>query len=103
MVFRYAFTLSKTGPMAYLSHLDLMRLLARACRRAGLSLALSQGFSPRPRLRLKRAVKLGVPFEAETGEMVLKDLVAPQELEDRLRRALPQGISVTNIAMLEQK
>ncbi len=102
MNFRYAFELTKTKEMTYLSHLDLMRLLARAARRALIPLALTQGFSPRPRLRLKRAVKLGVPFEAEPGEMVLKDLVAPQELAERFRTVLPEGICVKKIELMEQ-
>ena len=103
MSFRYAFTLSKTGEMVYLSHLDVMRLLARACRRAGVPLALTQGFSPRPRLRLERAVKLGQAFDAEPGEMVLKDLVPPQELGRRLRPALPEGIEIRDIAYIEER
>ncbi len=103
MAFHYAFTLSKTGEMAVLSHLDVMRLLGRACRRAGIPLALTQGFSPRPRLRLKRAVKLGVPFTCEPGEMFLKDRVPPQELAERLRQALPEGICVKEIVFIEQR
>ena len=103
MLFRYVFTLSKSGEMVYLSHLDVMRLLARAARRAGIPLALTQGFSPRPRLRLERAVKLGVSFEAEPGEMLLKDLVAPQELAERFRRALPEGVCVKDIELIEQR
>ena len=103
MIFRYAFTLSKTGEMVYLSHLDLMRLLSRAARRAGVPVALTQGFSPRPRIRLQRAVKLGVSFEDEPGEMVLKDLVAPGELTERLRRALPEGICVKDIGLIEER
>jgi len=101
MPFRYAFSLSKTGEMAYLSHLDVVRLLARACRRAGVPLALTQGFSPRPRLRLARAVKLGQAFEAEPGQMILKDLVAPQEVAQRLRQALPEGLCVKDIHLIE--
>ena len=103
MSFRYAFTLSKSGEMIYLSHLDVMRLLARAARRAGVPLALTQGFSPRPRIRLERAVKLGQGFEAEPGEMVLKDLVAPQELTERFRQALPEGICVKDIGLIEER
>ncbi|MGE5280507.1 MAG: TIGR03936 family radical SAM-associated protein [Deltaproteobacteria bacterium] len=103
MVYRYTFTLSKTDEMVYLSHLDLMRLLTRAFRRSGAALALTQGFSPRPRLRVARAVKLGMSFEAEAGEVELKDLMAPRELAARLDAALPLGIRVDDLVLATQQ
>jgi len=103
MGFRYSFELSKTGPMVYVSHLDVMRLLARSARRAGVPLALTQGFSPHPRICMKRAVKLGLAFTAEPGEMVLRSEMDPRDLGARFRRALPEGICVDNIVKIEQR
>jgi len=36
----------------FISHLDLMRLWQRAIKRAGISVAYSEGFSPHPRISL---------------------------------------------------
>jgi radical SAM-linked protein len=99
MSYRYTFALSKSGEMIYLSHLDLMRLLARACRRAGIPVALTQGFSPHPRIRVERAMKLGVSFEDGAGEMVLVSPMPPDDLAARLRTALPGEICVKEIVL----
>ena len=40
------------GALRYVSHLDVMRVWERVCKRAGLPLSHSQGFSPRPKIAL---------------------------------------------------
>jgi hypothetical protein len=42
--------ITKTGLTRYMSHLDFVRTVERAVRRAGLPIVLSSGFNPRPRL-----------------------------------------------------
>jgi radical SAM-linked protein len=93
-MYKINFEFSKKGLMRYISHLDLMRLLTRAMRRAGLPLKLSEGFSPHPKLSLSRALKLGVESENEQGAIVLKEFVKTEEVKRRLQEQLPEGISV---------
>ena len=64
---RYRFVYEKLGSSAYLSHLDLIRLLPRAFRRAELPLFYSQGFHPKPDMTFGPALSLGV---ASLGEVV---------------------------------
>lgn len=80
--------------MKYISHLDLMRLLMRAMRRAGLPLKLSQGFSPHPKLSIKRALKLGLESDNEEASITLKESMAPQDFKERLQQQLPEGIEI---------
>jgi len=80
--------------MRYISHLDLMRLFARAMRRADLPLKLSEGFSPHPKLSLKRALKLGVESENEEASIILKFPVTPEDFKNRLQKQLPEGIKL---------
>src|SRR4029077_15867803 len=47
----YRIRFAKVGRAAFLGHLDLVRLIARSFRRADLPLAMTRGFSPKPRLR----------------------------------------------------
>ncbi|MFQ5680765.1 MAG: TIGR03936 family radical SAM-associated protein [Candidatus Omnitrophota bacterium] len=89
------FYFSKKGLMRFISHLDLMRLFARAARRAGLPLFISQGFSPHPKIRLKRAIKLGEEREREEGEIVLSEQIGKEEFCQRLNRHLPEGVTVS--------
>jgi len=59
---------TKTGRMAYISHLDLARLFVRVLRRAGLRPAYSRGFNPHPRLSFCLPLSLGQHSECELLE-----------------------------------
>ena len=83
--------------MRYISHLDLMRLFTRAMRRADLPLKMSEGFSPHPKLSLKRALKLGVESEHEEASIVLRFPVEPADFKNRLQKKLPEGIEVKDV------
>lgn len=83
--------------MRYISHLDLMRLFARAMRRADLPLKLSEGFSPHPKLSFKRALKLGLESENEEASIILKFPVTPEDFKNRLQKQLPEGIKVQDV------
>src|SRR6185295_6813202 len=67
----YRLRFAKVGRAAFLGHLDLVRLLARSFRRADLPLAMTRGFSPKPRLVFGPALGLGVP---SLGELIDADL-----------------------------
>ncbi len=93
-MYKVNFIFSKTGMMKYISHLDLMRLFMRAMRRADLPLKLSEGFSPHPKLSLKRALKLGLESEHEEGTIALRFPVSPDEFKNKLQPQLPEGIRI---------
>jgi radical SAM-linked protein len=67
----YRIRFAKVGRAAFLGHLDLVRLLARSFRRADLPLAMTRGFSPKPRMTFGPALGLGVP---SLGELMDVDL-----------------------------
>lgn len=96
-MYRVNFSFSKKGLMRYISHLDLMRLFARAMRRADLPLKLSEGFSPHPKLSLKRALKLGLESENEEASIILKFPVTPEDFKNRLQKQLPEGIKLQDV------
>jgi radical SAM-linked protein len=96
-VYKINFTFAKKEAMRYISHLDLMRLFTRALRRAGLPLKMSEGFSPHPKLSIKRALKLGVESENEEASVLLKELVNYEEFKARLQAQLPKGIEIKNV------
>jgi len=91
------FVFSKKGLMKYISHLDLMRLFMRALRRADLPIKMTEGFSPHPKLSIKRALKLGIESETEEAAIVLKDQINHEDFKNRLQRQLPEGIEIKNV------
>ena len=93
-MYKIDFVFSKKGAMKYISHLDLMRLFMRALRRAMLPLKITEGFSPHPKLSMKRALKLGIESDSEEAAVVLKEYIEPEAFRKRLQEQLPKGIEV---------
>ena len=87
---------TKEGPAVWISHLDLMRLLMRAFRRAGLMLKHSQGYSPHPELSILMPLSVGVSSGCELADFELED--GGEEicaaLPGLLNPVLPEGIRV---------
>jgi len=106
----YRIRFAKLGRAAFLGHLDLMRLLARSFRRADLPLAVTRGFSPKPRISFGPALGLGVPSLGELMDVDLEHVVpglrsweigdaarselAAEEVLDRLAGVCPPGIEI---------
>jgi len=91
-VCRLRFGFSKRGTLAWISHLDTLRLLHRALRRSGLPVSFTGGFHPLPRLQIALPLPLGVEGLEEWLDMELVEpLEAPQALQ-RLQQELPDGL-----------
>jgi len=80
------------GDQRYLSHHDMMRLWERAMRRAGLPLRMSEGFNPRPRMSLVEPRSVGIRSDAELFEFELGDWMSNDDVLERIRCQLPEGI-----------
>jgi radical SAM family uncharacterized protein/radical SAM-linked protein len=89
---RYRLRYAKLGPAAFLSHLDLVRHLPRAFRRAGLEIYYSKGFHPKPGLSFGPALGLGIPSLGEWLEVKLVETLSGDELLRRLRVVSHPGI-----------
>ena len=87
-------TFCKKGIMRYISHLDVLRLFQRAVKRAGLPVALSQGFTPHYRISFDKALKLGVESDSEKAVFALERWMDPKEFTIRMNEKLPEGIKV---------
>ncbi len=83
---------TKIGPIALLGHLDLIRELPRTFRRAGLRIAYSKGFHPKPDLSFAPALSLGVASLDEWVDAQIMDAPSADELLARLALAAPEGL-----------
>jgi radical SAM-linked protein len=93
----------RKGPeVRFLSHLDLVRAMERAVRRAGLPMAYSEGFSPRPIMSYSFALPVGVLSEAEYADFRLTEELEPAEFMELFNRHLPPGFRVLQAAHLPQ-
>lgn len=86
-------TFARRGPARYLSHLDTSRVLQRTFARAGISIALSQGFRPKPRISLPLPLPVGAAGLAELAVVeVAAETAASTESLKALRAAAPPGV-----------
>lgn len=99
---RIRITFAKTGPLRYIGHLDLHKLWERASRRAGVSLAYSQGFHPQPKIQLASALPLGFSSRCEVADLWVEDEPNPN-LQNELQTALPSGIVIQNMLEVEER
>lgn len=81
----------------FISHLDLVRLWQRACQRAVIPLAYSEGFSPHPKISLAAALALGVTSEAELMDIFLTRQVSPHFFISALSQELPRDIEILQV------
>ena len=90
----------KEGRAAFLGHLELVEIFKRACRRAGVDLALSAGFNPQPKISFLTALPLGVPSLDEYVKMEPARPLAASELMARLAEALPEDLTLRAARLL---
>ena len=81
----------------FISHLDIMRLWERALRRAQISLAYSEGFSPHPRISLAAPLPVGVTSEAELMDVFVTRLVSPHWFNAVTSQQLPPSIEILGV------
>lgn len=92
--YRLRLTFATSGPLAYVSVLDLGRIWERSLRRAGVPLKYSQGFNPRPRLQFAAPLPTGCGGEAEWLDLWLAEPWEPARLLAALQGQTPAGLTV---------
>jgi len=97
---RYRFVYEKTGPAAFLSHLDVIRALPRSFRRLEIPLFYSSGFHPKPDMTFGPALSLGVASLAEAVDMRIAADLEPSEILEDLNAGAQPGIRFTGGARL---
>ena len=85
------------GPLRYVSHLDLMRVWERVCKRADLPVATSHGFSPRPKIALAAPLAVGVTSEAELLDILLTSRVDLDAALRSLSAELTPGLRIIEL------
>jgi radical SAM family uncharacterized protein/radical SAM-linked protein len=92
IVFRYHVFYSKTGPARFISHNDLMNILQRAFRRAGVVAVFREGFHPKMHMSFVPALPLGMEGKDESFEFKSPSDMAESDFISALNRNVPPGI-----------
>lgn len=91
---RYRLRFSKTGPLAYASHHDLMMLMESMLRRGGIEMAFSEGFTPHAKIMFASALSVGVESMGEYADIITVRNYAAEDLADHLNAFAPNGLRI---------
>lgn len=96
-------TFSKSGRAVYISHLDLMRTMQRAFKRAGLPIWYTQGFNPHAYIMFPLALSLGISSNVEIMDASLTEDIPCDVVTKMLNSALPTGLKIIKTAIPVKK
>lgn len=99
----YLLRYAKTGDARYLSLHDVRRAWERATRRAGLPLAYSRGFRPKPRLTFGPPLAVGSEGLRECVVLSLREDVPPDSVRERLASATADGLAVGEVRRVARR
>lgn len=105
MTAKFRVSYSKLGKVRFLGHRDVARIWERTLRKAEIPVAMSTGFTPRPRIAFGLALPTGAESLVELFDMVVEiqgeEILASGDIcqtwLDRMNASTPTGIEVTGV------
>ena len=94
---------NKTGDMIYISHLDMLRLVERIFRKAGIRLKHSEGFTPRPKISMAIPISLGEEAYEEPMDIEFIEELPEDEIMRKINENSPKGLEFVKIEDVEKK
>jgi len=94
---------TKLNRMKFLSHLELIRVVERALRRAEIPLKFSQGFNPHPKISFAAPLPVGVSSEGEYMHIELEREIDLDKFRKKINLLLPSGIKFILIKYVDEK
>jgi radical SAM family uncharacterized protein len=96
-VLRYRAFYSKKGKARYLSHIDLIHVIQRSFRRAGIEVRKTQGFHPKMDFTYGPALPLGAEALKEVLEFRAARRLEEREFLAGINKSLPRGIRFSSL------
>ncbi len=93
----------KTGEGRYFGHLEMVSLFSRALRKAGLHMAYSKGFHPKPRLVFAEPLPVGMESEREAFDVLCTEAADGEAVRRKMNALLPAGLRVIEIRQMAAK
>ncbi len=100
---KYRMMYAKEGPARYISHLDLLRAIERAARRAGLPMAFTQGFNPHPKIAFAAPLGVGTAGEREFADLELAESISAGQMAAALSGTLPEGLRLIEVRQVQEE
>jgi radical SAM-linked protein len=94
---------SKHGPIRFLGHLDVMRYVQKAIRRAEIDIKYSEGLSPHQILSFAQPLSVGSTTDGDYIDMTVNSLESPEAVMNALNEVMNEGIVITAVTALPEK
>ncbi len=94
---------TKTDRARFISHLDLLRCMQRAIKRAKLPILYTEGFNPRPYIMFPLPLSLGLSSCCEIIDFALIESMDFNEVKEKLNNVLPDGIKILKVENQDKK
>jgi len=98
---RYQAFYEKSGPARFASHNDLVNILQRSLKRAGIDVLYSEGFHPKMQMSLVPALPLGMVGRRESFEYRSTYAVEEPDFLASVNRSVPPGVRFSGLTRLE--
>ena len=94
------------GNLRFLSHAEMLKVFQRACVRAGIKTAYSQGFNPRPKLSLPLPRSVGIETNDDLLSLQVETSAASfdsEQFKAKLSEQLPDGFELLTVRTAKAK
>lgn len=99
---KYRIQYERNNDAKFISHLDLMRTMNRALRRAEAPLQYTQGFNPHSIMTVALPLSVGITSRCEYLDVTFSDSVDTEKFKDKLNSVMPSGICVKKILLSDE-
>lgn len=93
----------KTGKLQYISHLDLLRTMQSALRRAKVDMVYSEGFNPHMKINFALPLSIRIESVCEFMDIKTEGRTACADVKDALAGNLPEDMKVLEVYEAEGK
>lgn len=94
---------TKKDRLKFISHLELLKVMERALRRANIPLKFTQGFNPHPIISFAAPLSVGVSSEGEYFTIEVNKKIDLKEFVKKLNSELPNGIKFLMAKYIDPK
>ncbi|MBY0587384.1 TIGR03936 family radical SAM-associated protein [bacterium] len=98
--YRVRIRFSKTGPLRFISHNDLLRLWDRMLRRTGLPIRSSEGFHQKTRLSSPLSLAVGLEAMEEIIDLEFTRPCSAEEVAELVKAEAPDGLGIVSADIL---
>ena len=87
----------KVGDLQYISHLDLVRTMQKALKRAGIPMWYTEGFNPKPKMVFGPPLSIGVESECEFLDIRLLGDMELGDVKRRINESLTASLAAHDV------